>query len=215
MQELKPYQYIKNKKPVGINIDLLETIAKQQEITFEFRFETKERIYDLIKDSLIDAVLFPNYIELPTELFFNNPRPISQSNIVIFARDNYDRELKLLSDLRGQTVGVLEGYIYGTEFDNYLQVNRHYSEDLETSIRLFANNRYQLFISEQLIGKTMLEESGMSYYKIMPFIANSFAFTLNILKEKELSMQLLDIIEKYFEKTSEIEVSEETVPFIE
>ena len=114
-------------------------------------------------------------------------------------------------DLRGQTVGVIEGYRYGPDFDNYQAVNRHFSEDLETAVRLFANNRYQLFICEEFLGHYILKEYGMPYYKTMPYIAETRLNYLEIVKTTRNSEEFLKIINAGLEKLYEEGIIDEII----
>ena len=48
METQIPFQYIKNRRAIGLNIEILEAIASESDITFEYRFETGDTILELI-----------------------------------------------------------------------------------------------------------------------------------------------------------------------
>jgi len=192
-----PYHYEVNHKPVGIVIEHLSQLGIKAGFNITYHFVSTETKWEMIEAQQAQAVLGAvdqQSKEFYADFFYFPNEVIYSESTVIFARDNFSREINTLQDLRNQTIGVLENTIYGAELDEYSSVYRDFSEDLETLIRKFANNRIQLFVANENQGIKALQSIGMESYKIMPFKVKEELFFLQIVKEQAGAEELLQRI---------------------
>lgn len=201
-EEYPPYEYLENGKAGGLNIEILQAIGKQAGIRFVFKFNTWDEALSLVRNKEADGIISLLKTEEREEfLLFPNQALAFERNI-IFAKNNFNRVINKVEDLRGLIIGVTSGYSYGKNFDTYIEVSRDYSENQETMIRKFANNRYQIFITNEIVGHYLLDKFRITNYKTMPYIADNQMLYLGITKDMPDSELLLEKVNTAMEELS-------------
>jgi PAS domain S-box-containing protein len=103
-QSLPPMNYVKNGKPVGVVIDLVEALAKRMLHPVEIRLmewgEAQKRVVDGQADALLQINANPDRLKI-----FDFSEPLLASEFSIFTTSGH-HGINAMQDLRGLRVGV-------------------------------------------------------------------------------------------------------------
>lgn len=181
-EEYPPYEYLENGKPTGLDIEILQAVAQKAGIEFKYNFVPWERALYLTKNKQADAIISLFKTAEREEFLLFPEEGLAYERNVIFAKENYNREINKIDDLKNLTIGVTSGYSYGPEFDDYVGVNKDFSNDQDTMIRKFANNRFEIFITNELVGHYLLKKQGVANYKTLGYVADDQMLYMGISK---------------------------------
>ena len=88
----------------------------------------------LVKNGKVDAIFPPFKTKEREEFLYFPTEPVSQTRNAIFARKTRRIKINKLEDLKGLTVGIIDQYSYGPEFDRIkgsLKIDLNRTEEMQ------------------------------------------------------------------------------------
>ncbi len=142
--EWAPYIFIENKEIIGSDADIIREICKRLGIEPEFEEVPWKRALKYVEEGKADAIFTPKYTKERAEFLYYPPEPLNMEKLVIAVLKGSSIKLNKIDDLKNQTVGVVRGYVYNPEFDNYQDIKKSSFDDDNQLLRVLANNRIPL-----------------------------------------------------------------------
>lgn len=141
----EPYVIFENGKASGVDVDIIRELCKRLGFELEIQENPWKRALMYIKKGKADAIFSPRYTEERAEFMYYPSEPFHIEKTVIMARKGSGMKIAGLDDLKGKVVGVVRGYVYGPEFDNYQGFKgKDICNNDRQLVRIFANNRISL-----------------------------------------------------------------------
>ncbi|MDM8550507.1 transporter substrate-binding domain-containing protein [Desulfobacterales bacterium HSG2] len=153
--EWPPYTMMENKQPSGIDIEIGRELCKRVGIKPKFRMLPWQRALKYMKNGKVNALLTPKYSEERGKFMYYPSEPIRIEKRVLLVQKGSDIKVDKLDDLKGRKVGVVRGYSYTKEFDNYEGMNKVLCNDDDQLARIFAKKRVPIIAG--------VEEGSMKY----------------------------------------------------
>lgn len=116
-ERLPPKIFKENGVLRGTYIEVITAVCKRMNVEPVFVQYPWARAIAMVKNGKVDAI-FPPFKTKEREAFLYFPEePISHTRNAIFARKARKIKISKLEDLQGLTVGIIDQYSYGAEFD--------------------------------------------------------------------------------------------------
>jgi len=191
-EEYPPYEYKQDGKLVGVDIEILEEAAKIAGVTLEFKEYPWARATKMAEDGEVDAIFsMSKTAEREKAFFFPTVNLASETN-VIFANDAYKGDVKSLADLKGKTIGVIQDYSYGTDFDNFKDCKKELNSNQDALVKKLQANRFQLAINNELVGNYMAKSVGATNIRVLSYVVNTDPLYLGISKKAPNGKEFYD-----------------------
>lgn len=195
-EQYPPYEYEENNVIKGLDIEILRAIEKAENVKFEFVQVPWERALRMAQTGEADGIISLFKTE-ERQAFLHFPSEgLAFEKNVIFAKNTYKGDIKTVADLKGKTIGITSGYSYGKTFDDATGFTKDPSTDQETMFKKFVNNRYEMVISNELVGHYMLKSLNAKDYKILSYVADNQMLYIGISKKSVNSKEVLDLINR-------------------
>ena len=149
VSEFTPYIFEENGKITGIHVDIVTEACKKLGIKPNFHFLPWKRALVYMEHGKVDALLSPVKTEERIKFMYYSSEPIDAEKTVFMARKDKNMKVAKLDDLKGISIGVIRGYSYSPEFDNYEGLKK---EDVTNAIQLMKKldaGRTDLVIGEE------------------------------------------------------------------
>jgi len=169
-----PYEYVDNDgKYSGVNIERIKKVCRQAGIEYEFISMPWSRAIYSVKKGDADAIfsLFKTP-EREEYLLF----PVKALNLevsVIVVRKNFTKSVKNINDMRGWTIGMIQDYSYGKQFDEATYIIKDPVTRNEQLLKKLKAGRNDVIIMNQLVYQSLITDLNMQNdFKII--------FTVNV-----------------------------------
>lgn len=139
-EEYPPYEYMENGEAHGYNVDIIREAFSRMGIFPRFEaMSWKRGLFELKNGSIL--ALSCGFKNPEREQFAMFPRNYLhlETNAVFVRKDN--DSIKSLEDLKYRTVGAVEGYTYGPDFDHLPGVRFDKVSSNPLLVRMLAENR--------------------------------------------------------------------------
>ncbi len=195
-EEYPPYEFKSGGKLTGLDVDILNAIATKNNINFDFVEVPWERALHMVQIGEADGII-SLFATDERKAFLNFPSEgLAYEKNVIFARKSFKGDIKNINEMKENLIGVTSGYSYGKTFDNAKNIKKDVSKDQETMVKKFINKRFDLFITNELVGHHMLKSQNFSDYKTLSYVADNQMLYIGISKKSANSKELFDIVNK-------------------
>lgn len=151
-----PFEFYNKDVPVGIDVEIIESIFKKMGIAYEIRLMPFEEAWALIEQGKADAV-FSTSRKLAREPFVWYPKEdMWVSEFRFFVRkDKKKPNFRGYADAKGLKVGVTKGNTYNPAFwDAKLTLVE--APDLTTSMQELAKGEVDLVPADRIVGRYTL-----------------------------------------------------------
>ncbi|GBC61707.1 amino acid ABC transporter substrate-binding pro tein [Desulfonema ishimotonii] len=146
-----PYIYEHNGKIMGTDVNVLAAFCRQNDISAEFRSFPWKRALHMVRQGEAAGILsLFRTPERGTFLYYPSV-PINSVKIVLIGRKSDHFTIRSLADLTGKSVGVIDGYHYGPEFDSLEGLNKTYCKTKKEMITMLDRGRVNV-ITDSLDG---------------------------------------------------------------
>ncbi len=196
-EEYPPYEFKSGGKLTGLDIEILNAIASKAKVSFEFVEVPWERALHMVQTGEADGIISlfatderKGFLHFPAE-------GLAYEKNIIFARKSFNGNVKTVSDLKGNMIGVTAGYSYGKSFDTAKGLNKDESKDQETMFKKFINNRFDLLITNELVGHYMFNTMKFKDFKALSYVADNQMLYMGISKKSANSSELLNLVNKH------------------
>lgn len=158
-----PYIMRKEGKPSGLNTETVLELCRRLGFEAEIRILPWKRALMYVRKGEADAVFAPRKTEERAKFMYYMSEPLNMERTVIVARKGSGIRAKRLDDLKGKVVGVVRGYTYGPELDNYQGFQRKDPcRDDRQMVKKFASSRFPLIVSsDEGVSKYLCKQAGV------------------------------------------------------
>lgn len=158
---LAPFEYDKDGKPSGLDVDIATRIFNQLGIKFEIRLVPWKRAWQMIEDGAADAV-FTTSRKPAREPFLYYPKEdmwVSEYTFFVKKGNKISPYLGYES-AKEKTIGVIKGYSY---HDSFWAANLKLEEviSLENNFKKLLADRVDMVITDKIVGQFTLKEMGL------------------------------------------------------
>ncbi|MDM8515195.1 transporter substrate-binding domain-containing protein [Desulfobacterales bacterium HSG16] len=196
--EYPPYEYLEKGKVVGLDIDIVREVCMRIGFKPVFRSRPWKRCLLEMKNGTSDAIfsLFNTpkrneFLYYPTEHMFFEQN-------VILARKERNIAISNLDDLKKLKVGIIAGYSYGEQFDNYKGITKESCRSSEEMLKKLDAGRMDVGIGNSLVCKYLNKKLGFDEIKSIYRLSNDpmyVAFSKTSKRDGEtLSKQFSEIL---------------------
>ncbi|MGV8920455.1 MAG: substrate-binding periplasmic protein [Pseudomonas sp.] len=153
-----PYVYLENGQPRGLDYEATAIVFQRLGIDVEWQFLPWKRCLAMLEQGQADGALdiFQNPEREKLLLYPNEP--LSDVEWVLFYANARPHPFQNLNDLRGLTVGVSPGYVYGQDFENSPLFIREGASSHEANFGKLLLGRIDLVITDRRVGEYVLNE---------------------------------------------------------
>mgnify|MGYP001256878462 CR=1 FL=1 len=146
------YFFDENNQPTGICIDVINQVARLMNISVRYDSYPWKRMLHNGKAGVVDAIL-PLFKtdERKQFLFFPETELVSEDNSFFTAKSNPLVYSGRLTDMIGSSIGVLDTYSYGEEFDRINFAQKTIAKTPEQLISLVRHGRVELGIGNSKV----------------------------------------------------------------
>ena len=155
-----PYEYMDKGQLQGFEIYVIKEVCKRMQVDPAFRVYPWNRALYMVKTGHADAIfsLFKNSERL--EFLYYPAQNISYEHNIIIARKEWTRNISKISDLNGLSVGVIAGYSYGKEFDEYNDMNKEACQNPENLLEKLKGKRMDVAVINDFVFRDLRRKLG-------------------------------------------------------
>lgn len=155
-----PYAFTRDGRRVGIDVEIVEAALKTLGVTAEHQALPWSRVIYSIDHDLVDfAFQFVGTAERFARWTMVPLNRISQTVVVLPRSSSFD--YTGVADLRGMTVGVVQGYRYAPAFDEATYFRRESAEDNLLNLKKLAAGRLDAIVGDLLTLHYLARENGL------------------------------------------------------
>ncbi len=191
-----PYSFVKENQPTGIDIDIIQVIAKRIDITVSFQIIPWSRLRQEVLSGGVDcAMAFLKNSKYTKSMAFMKS-PVTTGKHVLFIEERNKGKFKHLDDFNGFTVAVNRGFKTPTAFNQALTNNKIKKYDVGTdkqSLQMLSVSRVEGVLTDKHVGLFNLQQ--MRIKNITPLSTSLASTPVFIVFSKELEES--GLIEKF------------------
>ncbi len=160
-----PYEFLKDGKPTGFNVDLMRAVAEAEGVTVEFRLGPWAKVRSELEKGKIDALAGMYYSEERSKLIdFSVPHTMVSAGLFV----RKDSLIRSIDDMKGKEIIVQKGDV----IDDYLREKGITSRIIEVKdpadvLRLLASGRHDCaLMPSRFQGEYLLKVLGISNVRV-------------------------------------------------
>jgi len=189
--DYRPYTFKDtNGRAKGFDVDLMEYIAEQYDLTLEYQFSPWDEALEKLKKGQVDVLLGILYTE-KRDAVYDFTIPHSEEYYGIFVRSG--SSIAEISDLANNQIIALEGDASVDRFIRPMgfEKNTTYVNSLPKAIKLLSSGTCQVVLAPYSIGMETLEKTGIKNIEVAgpPILPSLYRFAV-----KKGSTDLLTIL---------------------
>ncbi len=156
-----PYIISENGQLTGMDIDIVREICKRLKIEPEIRLLPWTRALNYVEHGKCDAIFTPIRNEEREKILYYSSEPLRVEKTAIIALKGTGLKVSKIDELKGKNIGVVRGYTYGPEFDNYQEVKKIECDDDNQLVTIFAKKRIELVTGDEGTMKYLCKKAGI------------------------------------------------------
>ncbi len=160
--DFPPYEYQENGQPKGILVEIVRTVFQRAGLPLELVHKPFNRAYEETKAGKIDGLF--NFYKIPERLkHFDYSEPLILNPLVLFVLQDSTLSFSgCLGELAGLNIGAMQGYTYGTEFDESALFTIDRAGSHELNFQKLLLGRIDAYPCDKLVGQYVLRTEGLS-----------------------------------------------------
>lgn len=186
-----PYEYIDKGQLQGFEIEVIKEACKRMHVEPVFRVYPWNRAIHMVKTGQADAIfsLFKNSERL--EFLYYPAQNISYENNIIIAREDWDIKISKVDDLQGLSVGVISGYTYGKEFEDFQEMTKEECNSPENLLYKLVAGRMDVAIINDFVFRSLRRDTeNRKSFKIL-FTVSSEPLYVAFSREKGPDLEII------------------------
>ncbi len=160
-----PLVYKDNNRLTGMDLDVIAEFCKENGIRPEFKAFPWKRALANVKKGEADGIFTLFRTKKREEFLYYPSIPINIVRTTIWARKGSGVKIRELADLKGKSLGVIAGYKYGPQFDNFKGLNKSFCDTKEQMIKMLDKGRFDLAVDSEKCFKFMCKKTGLEQNK--------------------------------------------------
>lgn len=206
--EWPPYQIVsKTKKVSGFSTEVVRAVFKRIDVTVNsLNAYPWKRALDNVETGKSHALFSANFSQERTAFAWYPDESLIDSPWVIWVKKDSGNHYTSLDDLKGKTVGVVNGYSYTKDFWDFVKLNKAFegANSDEINFKKLQGGRFEYTVAELGNGYHILKKLGIK--GIVPVIKYPIKYAgLFIIFNKEKVPK--EIVEKFSEGLKEFKKS--------
>ena len=160
--EFPPYKMFVDGKHLGIDVDILQEIAKQMDFKLEFKNGTLEDCLRMMKQGEADLMTsLLRRVEREPYIVYVQPRYRARSDKVFYVLKERQKLIRTYDDLKMLKIGVKGGTSYAQAFDNDKELNKLPAQSIKINIAKLAAGQIDTFITTDTEGDYWIKKLGL------------------------------------------------------
>lgn len=203
-----PFEYEVAGVARGMDVEILERLAKQAGVRFQFVFQPWKRALQTVHRGEADAIF--SLLRTPErERFLRYPdTPLYRAQVVLFAHDGFAGTIRGVEDLAGYRVGVVAGHSYGPFIDRREDFVRDVSLTIQGAVNKLMHGRYPLLLATRETGWHAVRHLQAEKIRQLPVVLHEAPYYIAVSRTSargDALFSLLDTHLRRMEKAGEIE----------
>ena len=153
-----PYVYVEDGQARGLDYDTTAIIFERLGIDVKWEFLPWKRCLSMLKQGQADGALDIFQRGERDDLLLYPSEPLSDVEWVLFYANARPHPFLTLEDLRGLTIGVSPGYLYGKDFEASTLFTREPAPSHEANFGKLLLGRIDLVITDRRVGQHVLDQ---------------------------------------------------------
>jgi polar amino acid transport system substrate-binding protein len=196
-----PYQYEENGQLTGITADIVREAARRLNIELEIQVLPWKRALRDVKEGYANGMLSALHTEERSQFMYYTSLPLFSVRTVIFGKKEKQIKITGLDDLKNKSIGVVVGYSYGPEFDNYPGLKKQECREDRELVRILDKGRIDVAVAHEGPFMFTAKQSGLRNRFEAVYILNENPSYLTFSKSlgdkgKALSEKFSQVLEK-------------------
>lgn len=183
-----PFGFVKDGKPTGIEVDLLQEIGKRLNIEIKLQVQPWKRIIHLMQKGKTDCMFAAFLTEERLEFMDYTHVPFHISSLTIFVQEGKEFPFKTISDLKGKTIGLIRGFKTTQSFDQekgktfkVYEVN-----NMESNFQMLAKGSLDAVVVNNYVGIETMRKIGIANIHQLPVPISAKPAFLTFSKDRNL-----------------------------
>lgn len=189
-----PYEYKKDGKIIGMDVEILNEVAKEADIVLNIKFYPWKRALTMAKNGNADGIFSILYSKERAKYIKYPSIPLSTGKQRIFVNSTFKGDITKVSDLKGKTIGVVRGNTYGEEFNNYTNFYKIEVNGPDMLFRMLNIGRYSFVIENENVGIYTIKKFNFKGIRPLTYIPNDSKYYIGISKKSKRAKELFNKI---------------------
>ena len=160
--EFPPYKMIVNGKQTGIDVDILQEISKQMDLTLDFKNGTLEECLMMMKQGQADLMTsLLRRAEREPYIHYVQPRYRARSDKVFYVLQKHQKTIRIYDDLKTLKIGVKGGTNYAPAFDSDKELDKLPAPSIKINIAKLVAGQIDTFITTDSEGDYWIKTLGL------------------------------------------------------
>ena len=189
-EDYPPYVYSDNGVAKGLDVEILNAIKAKTGLDIKIEFFPWNRAMAMAQDGTADAI-FSLFKTAEREAFIQYPSTALYDNrTVLFTSKEYIGDIKSNDDLKGQTVGIVQGNSYGDAFDKSTHFTKDAVSSTDVMVKKFQGGRIKLFVEAEEVGNYVLKKNNVAGYRVMSHVVVTEKSFVGVSKKSPRAQEL-------------------------
>ena len=160
--EFPPYKMMVDGKPTGIDVDILQEIGKQMDLTLKYKYGTLEECLAMMRQGEADLMTsLLRRAEREPYILYVQPRYRPRSNKVFYLFNKNSKSIRQYDDLKTLKIGVKSGTRYAPSFDNDESLNKLPAQSIRINVAKLVAGEIDTFIATDTEGDYWIKSLGL------------------------------------------------------
>ncbi len=155
-----PLVYKDKDRLTGMDLDVITEFCKQNGIKPEFRAFPWKRSLMNVRKGEADGIFTLFRTKEREEFLYYPSVPINTVRTVIWTLTGNETKIRKLEDLKDNSLGVISGYKYGSQFDNLKGLNKTFCNTKEEMVKMLVKKRFDFAVDSEACFKFMCKKIG-------------------------------------------------------
>ncbi|MCF5721646.1 substrate-binding periplasmic protein [Pseudomonas syringae] len=156
-----PYVYEEQGAMRGLDYETTVAVFQRLGVEVQWQFLPWKRCLAMLDQGHADGALDIFHSHDRDALLLYPSEPLSEVQFVLFYANDRPHKAQTLDDLRGLTVGISPGYLYGTPFSDSTLFNREAAPSHEANFGKLLLGRIDLVITDRRVGQHVIKAMGL------------------------------------------------------
>lgn len=156
-----PYVYEERGTMQGLDYETTVIVFQRLGVEVQWQFLPWKRCLAMLDQGQADGALDIFHSHDRDALLLYPSEALSEVEFALFYANDRPQPVKTLEDLRGLTVGISPGYLYGDVFSTSTLFNREPAPSHEANFGKLALGRIDLVITDRRVGQHVIKTLGL------------------------------------------------------
>lgn len=179
--ENPPFEYINiDDEFDGVDVKIIQEAAKVADVQVMFKLMQYDECVNMVKSGMADGMFSISYSKEQEEFLRFPKTNLSAEKSVIYTNPDFKKEIASISDLSGTMIGVVEGFAYTPEFDNFKECQKTKFKSTSELVKGFLDGKVPMMICSEKPAKYYLDLYKAMYADKRVLISQIITQPLNL-----------------------------------